>query len=89
MIELLLQPRPPRNRRRNPLWRIRRVGLLAVLAFIGALAAAVMVLSTQIQLPELATPDLSETTFICTSEVTGPCTRDVATATLSSEQDRE
>ncbi|MFW2380542.1 MAG: transglycosylase domain-containing protein [Acidimicrobiales bacterium] len=89
MIELLLQPRPPRNRRRNPLWRLRRVGLLAVLAFIGALAASVMVLSTQIQLPELATPDLSETTFICTSEVTGPCTRDVATATLSSEQDRE
>ncbi|NNE95936.1 MAG: hypothetical protein HKN24_07900 [Acidimicrobiales bacterium] len=60
-----------------------------MLAGIGALTAAVMVLSRSIQLPELATPDLSETTFICTSEVTGPCTRDVATATLSSVEDRE
>jgi penicillin-binding protein 1A len=48
-----------------------------------------MVLSTQIQLPELTAPDLNETTFICTSEVTGTCTRDVATATLSSVEDRE
>ncbi len=60
-----------------------------VLAGVGMLASAVMVLSSQIQLPELAAPDLNETTFICTAEVVGTCSRDVATATLSSIEDRE
>ncbi len=91
MLDLLLTPRPPRNRHRNPLWRIRRPLLLLFLAGCGALASAVMVLSTTIQLPELEAPDLNETTFICTSEIrgSGECTRDVATATLASVEDRE
>ncbi len=89
VLDLLLTPRPPRNRRRNPFWRLRRLFLLGVFAGVGALAAAIMVLSTQIRLPELATPDLNETTFICTAEIESNCTRDLATATLASEQDRE
>ncbi len=89
MLQFLVSPRPARQRSRNPLWRLRRAILLFVLAGVGLSAAAVMVLSSTIQLPELEAPDLSETTFICTAEVTGPCTRDVATATLSSVEDRE
>ncbi len=88
VLDFLLAPRPPRKRTRNPLWRLRRALVLLVLAGVGVLASAVMVLSSTIQLPELVAPDLNETTFICTAEVVD-CTRDVATATLSSLEDRE
>ena len=84
----LLTPRAPRNRRRNPLWRIRRLLLLLALAGVGVLAVTVMLLS-QIPLPDTSNPELAETTFICTAEVTETCTRDLAAAVLSSGEDRE
>lgn len=91
VLGLLLDgPRPTRNRRRNPLWRFRRLLFLVGLFGLGALLGGVLILS-QIEL-DLAADDvgeLAQTTYVCTAEIAEDCGPDVATAQFSAGEDRE
>ncbi len=76
------------NRRRNPLWRIRRVlfllGLVGLVALVGGVAYL-----AQEPLPEDDFGALAQTTFLCTAEVDEGCGPDVAVAQFSAGEDRE
>ena len=69
ILDPLSGPVTPRNRRRNPLWRFRRLlfvfGLLVIVAF-----GAVIYLFGQTELPEDNFEEIAQTTFMCTAEVT-------------------
>ena len=80
-------PRQPRNRRRNPLWRIRRLVLLLAMFAIAGMAIGINRLA-DIPLPEDDFDTLNQTTFICSSEVTAGCDQDSAVAKLISGEDR-
>ena len=89
ILDPLSGPVTPRNRRRNPLWRFRRLlfvfGLLVIVAF-----GAVIYLFGQTELPEDNFEEIAQTTFMCTAEVTSNCNPDNATAMLSTAgEDRE
>ncbi|MDH3296104.1 MAG: transglycosylase domain-containing protein, partial [Acidimicrobiia bacterium] len=75
-------PAPLRNRRRNPLWRFRRLlFVLAVLA--GAGMAVLWSFASQVELTSDDFDDLIETTYICTAEVEFECGADVAANQLA------
>ncbi len=91
MLSVLLGgPRPTTDRRRNPLWRFRRLLFLLGLFGLGAILGGVLVLS-QIEL-DLEADDIGElaqTTYVCTAEVREDCGPDVATVQFSAGEDRE
>jgi penicillin-binding protein 1A len=65
-------PSQPRNRRRNPFWRFRRI--LFVLAVIATVAiGAGWSFVSQVELIEDDFESLIETTYICTAEVINGC----------------
>lgn len=80
-------PRQPRNRRRNPLWRIRRFLLLLAMFGVAGMAIGINKLA-DIPLPPDDFSTLNQTTFICTSEVVAGCDQDLAVARLISGEDR-
>jgi len=74
-------------KRRNILWRWRRLFYLAALLGMVAVTGAGYVVS-QVPLPT-EPPVEAQTTFICTAEVLpGQCDEDTAAATLHGEEDR-
>jgi len=74
-------------KRRNLLWRWRRLFYLAALMVIVGVTGAGYVVS-QVPLPT-DPPVEAQTTFICTAEVMpGQCNEDTAAATLHGEEDR-
>lgn len=81
-------PRQPRNRRRNPLWRIRRLLLLLAMFGVAGLAIGINELA-DIPLPIDDIDSLNQTTFICTSEVPAGCDQESAVARLISGEDRD
>lgn len=65
-------PSQPRNRRRNPFWRFRRI--LFVLAVVATVAiGAGWSFVSQVELIEDDFESLIETTYICTAEVINGC----------------
>ena len=76
------------RRKRSILWRTRNIFLVMLLLFVAAAAGMVSVFWNKVELPE-ASPVLAETTYICSSEVTGTCTADNSIAQLSGGEDRE
>ncbi len=81
-------PRQPRNRRRNPLWRIRRLLLLLAMFGVAGFAIGINELSN-IPLPEDDFDSLNQTTFICSSDVAAGCDQNSAVARLISGEDRD
>ena len=81
-------PRQPRNRRRNPLWRIRRLLLLLAMFGVAGFAIGIDKLA-DIPLPPDDFDSLNQTTFICTAEITAGCDQDLAVARLISGEDRD
>lgn len=82
-------PSPVRNRRRNPIWRFRRLffvlGVFALVALSGVFAFV-----SQVELIEDNFDELIETTYICTAEVTAGCDAETATNELAADgEDRE
>lgn len=74
-------------KRRNVLWRWRRLFYLGALMAVVAVTGAGYVVS-QVPLPT-EPPVEAQTTFICTAEVLpGQCNEDTAAATLHGEEDR-
>ncbi len=74
-------------KRRNVLWRWRRLFYMATMVLVVAIAGAGFVVS-QIELPE-APAVADQTTFICTMDVApGQCNEATAIAELHGEQDR-
>ena len=61
------------RRKRSILWRTRNIFLVMLLLFVAAAAGMVSVFWNKVELPE-ASPVLAETTYICSSEVTGTFT---------------
>ncbi|MGF1598789.1 MAG: transglycosylase domain-containing protein [Acidimicrobiales bacterium] len=88
-IDPLSGPGPARNRRRNPLWRFRRVLFgLALLVTIGL--GGVLYAFGQTELPEDRFDDIAQTSFLCTADVVEGCGPDNAAAMLSTAgEDRE
>ncbi|MEM7338149.1 MAG: transglycosylase domain-containing protein [Actinomycetota bacterium] len=82
-------PIPARNRRRNPLWRLRRVFFVMLLfGLVGA--GTVLYAFSQTDLPEDRVEELLQTSFICTAEIQTGCGPDNAAALLASPaEDRE
>ena len=74
-------------RRRNILWRWRRLFYLVGLVMVTGVAGAGFVVS-RIELPTAPPPE-DQTTFICTAEVApGACNEETAAASLHGEEDR-
>ncbi len=74
-------------KRRNLLWRWRRLFYLVGLVMVTGVAGAGFVVS-RIELPTAPPPE-DQTTFICTSEVApGDCNEETAAASLHGEEDR-
>ena len=76
-------PHRGRNRRRNPLWRFRRLFFIVGLLGVGAVGAVLYVFS-HTELPEDQFEEIAQSSYLCTAEVTDNCGPDNATATLAS-----
>lgn len=77
-------PSPVRNRRKNPLWRFRR--LFFVFAVVAAVAfGGVWAFASQVELTDDNFDELIETTYICTAEVTVGCGPENAANELAAE----
>ncbi len=87
---LLSGPGPPKNRRRNPLWRFRRFLLLVALFGMGVVLGGVTLLAQE-PLPPLDDPfvELKQTTYVCTAEIDNNCSADVAALALSAGENRQ
>jgi len=79
----------PRNRRRNPFWRFRRLFfVLALGAVIGV--GSILYIFAQTPLPEDTFDELAQTSYICTAEVQADCGPENATAFLANPaEDRD
>jgi len=86
---LLSGPGKPRNRRRNPLWRFRRMLFLLALLGLGTIIGGVAVLSQEQLEPLDELDSLAQTSYLCTAEVTSGCGPENATASFSAGEDRE
>jgi membrane peptidoglycan carboxypeptidase len=77
----------PRPKRRNILWRWRRLFFLAALLVMAVFAGGIAMIA-QSELPDIE--DLRQSSFICTAEVTEAqsCTSQSAMARLSSDENR-
>jgi len=78
--------RARRFRRRSIFWRWRRLLFLILLVLVTSMAGVGLVLS-RIELPPQSAR-LTQTSFICTREVTRNCGPDNAAATLAGEENR-
>ncbi|MFV0259450.1 MAG: transglycosylase domain-containing protein [Acidimicrobiales bacterium] len=89
VFDPLSGPSTPRNRRRNPFWRFRRVFfVLALLAIVGA--GSVLYAFSRTDLPADDFDQLAQTSYICTAEVAADCGPDNATASFAAAgEDRE
>ncbi len=77
-------PHRGRNRRRNPVWRFRRLFFILGLLAVGAVGAVLYVFS-HTELPEDEFQDIAQSSYLCTAEVTDDdCGPENATATLAS-----
>lgn len=77
-----------KNRRRNPIWRFRRVLFLLVLLGVGTILGGVAVLSREELKPLADLESLAQTSYLCTADVTTECNADNATAQFTAGEDR-
>ena len=85
---LLAGPGKVPNRRRNPLWRMRRVLFLVGLFGLVAVVGGVAYLAKE-PLPDDDFAALAQTTYVCTAEVDTDCGPSSSVAQLSAGEDRE
>lgn len=85
---LLRGPGRVPNRRRNPLWRMRRaIYLLALLSLVAVVAGVAYLVAEPLPSDDITA--LAQTSYLCTSEVTEECGPENATAKLSAGEDRQ
>ncbi len=81
-------PGRTKNRRRNPIWRFRRVLFLLGLLGVGTMLGGIAVLSREELKPLADLESLAQTSYLCTADVTTECNADNATAQFAAGEDR-
>lgn len=87
-LAFLTGPATPRNRRKNPFWRFRRVLFLIGVLGVGTLIGGIFVLSQEELKPLADLESLAQTSYLCTADVVTECNAENATAQFTAGEDR-